>query len=83
MDFNLIGPMGRFSLSVTMYVGGLSFVGGRQTVKGTPGREPHMPYQILNKFLTKYGMVCPFEKNMLTTEGQLFISPFNMRYIPY
>ena len=57
-------------------------IGGRRTMRGTPGREPHMPYQI-SKFLTKYGIVCPFKRNMLTSEGQHFICPLNMGYIPY
>ena len=34
-------------------------------------------------FLTKYGILCPFKKNMLTAEEQHFICPLNMGYIPY
>ena len=34
-------------------------------------------------FLTKYGIECPFKRNMLTAEGQHFIFPLNMGYIPY
>ena len=41
---------------------------------------------ILNKyqtFLTKYGIVCPFKRNMLPAEGQHFICPLNVGYILY
>ena len=58
-------------------------LGGRRTMRGTPGREPHIPYQIPNIPSTKYGIVCPFKRNMLTAEGQHFICPLNMGYIPY
>ena len=37
-------------------------------------------YQI---FLTKYGIVCPFKRNMLTADGQHFICPLNIGYILY
>ena len=34
-------------------------------------------------FLTKYGIACPFKRNMVTAEGQHFICPLNMRYIMF
>ena len=44
-------------------------------MRATPGREPHVPYQI-PKF--------PFKIwNMLTVEGQYFICPFNVGNIMY
>ena len=49
-------------------------------MRGTPGREPHIPYQI-QTILTKYGIVCPFKRNLLTAEGQHFICPLSVGYI--
>ena len=44
-------------------------------MRGTSGREPHIPYQIPNM---------PYQiQNMLTAEGQHFICPLNVGYIPY
>ena len=51
-------------------------------MRSTPGREPHIPYKYL-AFRTKYGIVCPFKRNILTGEGQHFIYPLNMGYIQY
>ena len=57
--------------------------------KGADGLwEVHLEgsYIFLNKyqtFLTKYGIVCPFKKNMLTAGGQHFICPRNVGYILY
>ena len=59
-----------------------SQVGGGLTMRGTPGREPHVPYQN-QTYLTKYGIVCPFKRNILTAEGQHFICPLNVWYILY
>ena len=57
-------------------------IGGRQTLRGTPGREPDIPYQIPN-IPYQIWKVCPFKRNMLTAEGQHFICPLNMGCIPY
>ena len=58
-------------------------VGGRRTMRGTSEREPHIPYQMPNIPLTKYGKVCLSKRNMLAAEGQYFIFPLNMWYILY
>ena len=72
--------VGQYSHGQTFCALHICLLGGRRTMRGTPGREPLIPYQI---FLTKYGIVYPLKRNMLTAKGQHFICPNNMGYIRY